>query len=104
VSDAGPDTVADLRKHLAVVPDPRKRRGVGHTVGSILTIAAAAVAAESRSFTAIGEWAADASQKVLARLGARRDQHGVYQAPNEATVRRVLQAVDPDALDTAVSA
>jgi hypothetical protein len=73
-------------------------------VGSILTIAAAAVAAESRSFTAIGEWAADASQKVLARLGARRDQHGVYQAPNEATVRRVLQAVDPDALDTAVSA
>jgi predicted transposase YbfD/YdcC len=104
VSDAGPDTVADLREHLAVVPDPRERRGVRHTVGSILAIAAAAVAAESRSFTAIGEWAADASQKVLARLGARRDQHGVYQAPNEATVRRVLQAVDPDALDAAISA
>jgi predicted transposase YbfD/YdcC len=104
VSGSGPETIADLREHLAVVPDPRKRRGVRHTVCSILTIAAAAVAAEARSFTAIGEWAADASQKVLARLGARQDQHGVYQAPNEATMRRVLQAVDPDALDAAISA
>jgi predicted transposase YbfD/YdcC len=97
-------TVADLREHLAVVPDPRKRRGVRHTVGSILAVAAAAVAAEARSFTAIGEWAADASQKVLALLGVRRDQQGVYRAPGEATVRRVLQAVDPDAVDTAISA
>lgn len=104
VSGPGPETLADLREHLAVVPDPRKQRGVRHTVCSILAIAAAAVAAEARSFTAIGEWAADASQKVLARLGARRDRHGVYQAPNEATMRRVLQAVDPDAVDGAISA
>jgi predicted transposase YbfD/YdcC len=104
MSGSGPVTVTDLREHLAVVPDPRKRRGVRHTVCSILTIAAAAVAAEARSFAAIGEWAADASQKVLARLGARRDQHGVYRAPDEATVRRVLQAVDPDAVDAAISA
>ena len=103
-SEVKPQIVADLRDHLAVVPDPRKRRGVRHTVGSILTIAAAAVAAESRSFTAIGEWAADASQKVLALLGVRRDQQGVYRAPDEATVRRVLQAVDPDAVDAAISA
>lgn len=96
--------VADLREHLASVPDPRKRRGVRHTVGSILAIAAVAVAAEARSFTAIGEWAVDASQKVLARLGVRRDQHGRYRAPDEATVRRVLQAVDPDAVDAAISA
>jgi predicted transposase YbfD/YdcC len=99
-----PDAVADLREHLALVPDPRKRRGVRHTVGSILAIAAAAVAAESRSFTAIGEWAGDASQTLLARLGARQDRHGIYRAPGEATVRRVLQAVDPDALDAAINA
>jgi predicted transposase YbfD/YdcC len=96
--------VADLREHLAVVPDPRKRRGVRHTVCSILVVAAAAVAAEARSFTAIGEWAADASQKVLARLGVRQDRQGRYRAPDEATVRRVLQAVDPDAVDAAISA
>lgn len=87
-----------------MVPDPRKRRGVRHTVCSILAIAAAAVVAEARSFTAIGEWAADASQKVLARLGVRRDRLGVYRAPDEATVRRVLQAVDPDAVDAAIGA
>ena len=104
VPGARPDTVTDLREHLALVPDPRKRRGVRHTIGSILAIAAAAVAAESRSFTAIGEWAGDASQKRLARLGARQDRHGVYRAPGEATVRRVLQAVDPDAVDAAINA
>jgi predicted transposase YbfD/YdcC len=97
--------VADLRVHFAVVPDPRKPRGVRHTLCSILMIAAAAVCAGARSFTAIGEWAADAPQGVLALLGARHDpRHGCYLAPDEATVRRVLQVVDADAVDAAVGA
>jgi predicted transposase YbfD/YdcC len=49
---------------------------------------------------AIGEWAADAPPPVLAALGVRRDPlHQVYRPPAEATVRRVLARVDPDALD-----
>jgi predicted transposase YbfD/YdcC len=103
VPEADADSMADLRKHLAVVPDPRKRRGVRHTMCSILVIAAVAVAAGARSFAAIGEWATDAPQRVLAALGARHDsRRGVYRAPGEATVRRVLQAVDADAVDTAI--
>jgi predicted transposase YbfD/YdcC len=95
--------VADLRRYLAVVPDPRKRRGVRHTICSILVIAAAAVCAGARSFVAIGEWAADAPQRVLALLGARRDpRRGRYLAPDEATVRRALQTVDADAVDAAI--
>ena len=97
--------VADLREYLAQVPDPRNRRGVRHSLGSILALAAAAVAAGAQSFTAIGEWAADAPQRVLARLGARfdprRDRH---VAPDEATMRRVLTGVDGDDLDDAISA
>lgn len=72
---------------------------------SILGIAAAAVAAGCRSFTAIGEWAADASPSALRAVGARFDhRRKMFVAPDEATVRRVLQAVDADALDAAISA
>jgi predicted transposase YbfD/YdcC len=97
------EQVADLRDYLRVVPDPRDRRGVRHPIGSILLIAAAAVLAGARSLTAIGEWAADAPQQVLALLGVRHDQRaGRYCAPEEATLRRVLQALDGDLLDIAI--
>ncbi|HET9142334.1 ISAs1 family transposase [Actinophytocola sp.] len=102
--EVDPARLADLRHHLAVVPDPRARRGVRHTLGSILVIAAAAVVAGARSLTAIGEWAADAPQRVLAVLGVRRcrrrDRH---VAPDEATIRRVLGQVDGAAVDTAIA-
>jgi predicted transposase YbfD/YdcC len=111
-SDDEPGVVADrsgqmgdLREHLAGVPDPRARRGVRHTFMSILLVAAAAVLTGARSFTAIGEWAADAPQHVLKTLGTRRDRHhGRYRAPDEATLRRGLQAVDGNLLDTAIGA
>src|SRR3982074_506967 len=53
VVTVGPEQVADLRKHLAMVPDPRARRGVRHTLISILLVTAAAVIAGARSFTAV---------------------------------------------------
>jgi predicted transposase YbfD/YdcC len=97
--------VADLREHLATVPDPRHRRGTRHTITTILLIAAAAALTGARSFTAIGEWAADLPQHLLAALGARIDRRrGLYRAPGEATVRRVLGLVDGDALDVAIGA
>lgn len=74
-----------------------------HALVSILVIAASAVLTGARSFTAIGEWAADAPQSVLAVLGARFDRRrGRYLAPDEATVRRVLRDVDADVLDSAI--
>jgi predicted transposase YbfD/YdcC len=97
--------VFDLSDHLAMVPDPRKRRGVRHRLKPILLIAAAAVCAGARSFTAIGEWALDAPQSVLARLAARHDPRlGRYVAPGEATLRRVLHQVDAEAVDAAICA
>jgi hypothetical protein len=72
---------------------------------SILLVTASAVLAGARSFAAIGEWAADAPQYVLEMLGTRRDRlHGLHRAPDEATLRRVLQAVDGDLLDAAIGA
>jgi predicted transposase YbfD/YdcC len=95
----------DLLAHLVVVPDARKPRGIRHGLACLLAVAAAAVLSGARSFTAIGEWAADASQQVLAALGVRpHPRTGRYVAPNEATLRRALQRVDADAVDDALAA
>jgi predicted transposase YbfD/YdcC len=92
-----------LAEHLARVPDPRNRRGVRHSLTSLLMAAVAAVLAGARSFTAVGEWVADAPPQVLAALGVRRDPlTRRFEPPDEATIRRVLEAADADALDTAV--
>ena len=92
-----------LAGHLAAVPDPRDPRGVRHTLTSLLLAAVAAVLAGARSFTEIGEWAADAPPRVLAALGVRYDPLArVFRPPDEATFRRVLEAVDPAALEAAV--
>jgi predicted transposase YbfD/YdcC len=99
-----PDTAAwpSLLAYLAAVPDPRRRRGVRHRLVAVLAVAVCAVLAGARSFTAIGEWAADVPVGVLAALGVRADPWRVLRPPDEATVRRVLTDVDGDALDAAI--
>ena len=92
-----------LAECLARVADPRDPRGVRHTLTSLLLAAVAAVLAGARSFTAIGEWVADAPPQVLACLGVRRAPlAGRFEPPDEATIRRVLETVDAAALDAAV--
>ncbi|MEU8252247.1 ISAs1 family transposase [Nonomuraea sp. NPDC048916] len=85
------------------LPDPGDPRGVRHALASLLAGAAAAVLAGARSFTAIGEWIADAPAQVMAVLGVRRDPLSrAWQPPDESTVRRLFEQIDTDALDEAV--
>jgi predicted transposase YbfD/YdcC len=99
LADECPGLLGCLRR----VPDPRDPRGVRHTLTSLLLTAMAAVLAGARSFTAVGEWVSDAPPQVLATLGIRRDPlAGRFEPPDEATIRRVLETVDADALDAAV--
>jgi predicted transposase YbfD/YdcC len=94
-----------LLERLAVIPDPRDRRGRRHPLASVLAVSAAAVAAGARSVTAIAEWATDAPWPVLAALGVRRDPlTRRCQVPGEATIRRVLARVDGDAVDATIGA
>jgi DDE_Tnp_1-associated len=94
-----------LLGRLAMIPDPRDRRGRRHTLASVLAVSAAAVAAGARSVTAIAEWAAGAPWPVLAALGVRCDPlTRRCQVPGEATIRRVLARVDGDAVDATVGA
>jgi predicted transposase YbfD/YdcC len=93
-----------LHQALAGVPDPRDRRGVRHELAGLLAMTAAGVLAGSRSFYAIGQWLADASQRTLKLLGARRHPDtGRYVAPDEATLRRVCGQLDGDAFEQAVA-
>ena len=83
---------------LAQVPDPRKRRGRRHALAGLLAVGIAAVIAGSRSFAAIGQWAADAGPEVLTVLGAARG------AAEESTFRRAFALVSPDMLDRVLGA
>src|SRR5512142_823280 len=83
---------------LAQVPDPRKRRGRRHPLAGLLAVGIAAVSAGSKSFAAIGQWAADAGPEVLAVLGAVRG------AAEESTFRRAFALVSPDVLDRVLGA
>jgi predicted transposase YbfD/YdcC len=98
-----PDDLPGLLTCLAQVPDPRRDQGRRHPLAFVLSLAACAVLAGAKSLAAIAEWAADAPPHVLARLGGpcREPDRGPV-APAEATVRRILQRIDGDALDTAV--
>jgi predicted transposase YbfD/YdcC len=92
-----------LLELLALVPDPRARRGIRHTVVGLLAVAAAAVLAGARSVLAIGEWAGEAPQPVLAALGARYSRgHSRFVAGHVDTFRRVLRKVDAGAVDTVI--
>jgi DDE_Tnp_1-associated len=78
---------------LAKVTHPRHRRGVRHRLAVVLGLAVCAVLAGARSFVAIAEWAADADEETLARLGV------TGAVPCESTIRRALQRLDADAFD-----
>lgn len=86
---------------LGGLPDPRVRRGTRHPFCSILGVAVCAVLSGARSFLGIYDYAASLPWETLRLLGFRRKDWG---APSEATIRRVLQRTDTEALDQKVSA
>ncbi|KAK1176754.1 transposase family protein [Streptomyces sp. NBS 14/10] len=101
---AEPGEHPELLDRLATVPDPRRAKGRRHPLAFVLALAACAVLAGAKSLTAIAEWAADAPAAVLTTLGGPSREPAGPTAPTEATVRRILQRVDGDALDEAIGA
>jgi predicted transposase YbfD/YdcC len=100
VSDAGlPPGPLDatesisLLRALSAVPDPRDARGRRHGLQSILLLAVGAVLAGARSYAAIAQWARCAEQAVTV----------CGPTPHATTFGRVLAAVDPVALQRALT-
>ena len=98
------ETTGGLIDHLRTVADPRMKRGIRHRMLSILTVAVCAVLSGAKSYVAIGEWAKRSTQDMRKRMDCRFDKNkALFVAPSEPTLRRTMQAVDPVALDNAVS-
>jgi predicted transposase YbfD/YdcC len=91
----------DLLELFAGVSDGRTGQGRDHPVAAVLALAAAAVVAGMKGYTAITGWVADVSAAVLADLYLRA---GAIPAgpPSKTTIWRVLTDAGPEMLDAAV--
>src|SRR5262245_44214716 len=107
VVESGPDgqeLAAGAWQRLEALPDPRSPRGRIYPLACLIAIAVCAfTAAGNDRLAAVGQWVKRASQADLARLRAPRDpMAGRYRAPDEKTIRVVLDRLDPRALARAL--
>jgi predicted transposase YbfD/YdcC len=107
VVESGPDgenLAAGAWQRLEALPDPRSPRGRIYPLACLVAVAVCAfTAAGNDRFTAVGQWIRRASQEDLARLRAPWDPlAGRYRAPDEKTIRVVLDRLDPRALARAL--
>src|SRR5712664_546773 len=105
--ESGPDgenLAAGAWQRLEALPGPRSRQGRIYPLACLIAIAGCAfTAAGNDRFTAVGQWIRRAGQADLARLRAPRDpMAGRYRAPDEKTIRVVLDRLDPRALARAL--
>ena len=100
----GEDLAAGTWQRLEALPDPRSPQGRIYPLACLVAIAVCAfTAAGNDRFTAVGQWIRRASQADLARLRAPWDPiAGRYRAPDEKTIRVVLDRLDPRALTRAL--
>jgi predicted transposase YbfD/YdcC len=100
----GQDLAAGTWQRLEALPDPRSPQGRIYPLACLVAIAVCAfTAAGNDRFTAVGQWIRRASQADLARLRAPWDpMAGRYRAPDEKTIRVVLDRLDPRALARAL--
>jgi predicted transposase YbfD/YdcC len=100
----GENLAASTWQRLEALPDPRSPQGRIYPLACLVAIAVCAfTAAGNDRFTAVGQWVRRASQADLARLRAPWDPlAGRYRAPDEKTIRVVLDRLDPRALTRAL--
>lgn len=90
-------TLGDLRLALAKVPDPRGLRGRRHPLTAVLAAVVCAVLCGANGYQPIGDWLHSQSVAFWHFLGFRRRpiRHGA--------LRNLLMAIDPAALEAALS-
>ena len=93
----GAPLAASTWQRLEALPDPRSPQGRIYPLACLIAIAVCAfTAAGNDRLTAAGQWTRRASQQDLARLRAPWDPvAGRYRAPDEKTIRVVLDLCVP---------
>jgi predicted transposase YbfD/YdcC len=102
VSVASAGECADLLRLFARVSDSRSDQGRDHPVAVVLALAAAAVVAGMKGYTAITGWIADVPAEVLAELYARAGACVPAGPPSKSTIWRVVTDADADVFDNVV--
>jgi predicted transposase YbfD/YdcC len=91
----------DLLKLFGSVSDGRSGQGRDHPVAAVLALAAAAVVAGMKGYTAIAGWVKDVPPPVLADLYLRAGAAPV-RPPSKATIWRVITDADAEVFDATV--
>jgi predicted transposase YbfD/YdcC len=107
VVESGPHGVelaADTWQKLETLPDPRSPQGRIYPLACLVAVALCALSAAGHDrLSAVGQWVKRASQADLARLGCPYDVlAGRYRAPDEKTIRVVLDRLEAKALSRAL--
>ena len=104
---SGPDRAAcdpaamrSLYDELAALPDHRRAQGRKHPVACVLAVHILATLANMRGCLAAEQFARSLSQEELAAIGAwRNPKTGRREPVAKSTLHRVVQAVDPEAIE-----
>jgi predicted transposase YbfD/YdcC len=91
----------DLLELFRSVSDGRSDQGRDHPVAAVLALAAAAVVAGMKGYTAISGWVKDVPPPVLADLYMRAGARSA-RPPSKATIWRVITDADAEAFDATV--
>ena len=105
VAAAVPEAVTEIGDYLlelfGSVSDGWSDQGRDHPVAAVLALAAAAVVAGMKGYTAISGWVRDVPPAVLADLYMRAGAHPA-RPPSEATIWWVITDADAEVFDAAV--
>jgi predicted transposase YbfD/YdcC len=91
------ELLESLREGLARIPDPRRNRGVRHSLADILTVVVLGSMCNCDSVEEIGDWSNDNSEWLLPFI---KCPHGL---PSADTILRVLAVMCPKAFDEALA-
>ena len=101
---ATPARAASVREALARLTDPRGRRGIRHSLPSLVSVLVAGVACGYTSIVAIAQAAAGWDQELLAAHGTRRNPAtGLHEPPSASTLGRLPRLLDADELEAGLS-
>jgi predicted transposase YbfD/YdcC len=89
---------------FAAIDDPRDRRGIRHSLASILGLCTAAVTSGQLLLDDITAWITAADPQVLAAFECRRDAEGGFTPPHPDTVERVFALLGAQHLADGVGA
>ena len=104
LAERDPAALRSLYDELAALPDHRRAQGRKHTVACVLSVHVLATMANMRGCLAAEQFARSLSQGQLEAIGAwRNPSTGMREPVAKSTIHRVVQSVDPDALEAVLN-